>query len=241
MLKMMWIDGLFGFMPLFDADGGGAGGGSGATGGDTGDDGDSGDGKDGKDGKGAEDGSGDDGDDKDKKFTQADINKLLKKEKNSAQRALLKKLLNTEDIKTAEEGLAKYNAWLESQKTEAQKAEDKLKDAESKKAEAERERDLANNKIKAIQAGVLPKKVDDFIILATAKVNDDNDFDAVVEQMKKDYPNMFGEGSDGGDERGTGGANNPQRKKQTGAGTFGKRLAESSKSASATKDSYFSN
>lgn len=55
-----------------------------------------------------------------KTFTQEDVNALLKKEKESAKKALLKEL-GVEDAKSAKEGLEKYKEILEKDKTDAQK------------------------------------------------------------------------------------------------------------------------
>lgn len=65
------------------------------------------------------------GDKSGKTFTQEEVNRLLKAEKESAKKGLLKEL-GVEDAKSAKEGLAKYKEIMDKDKSEADKAKESL-------------------------------------------------------------------------------------------------------------------
>ena len=177
-----------------------------------------------------------------KTFTQEDVNALLKKEKESAKKALLKEL-GVEDAKSAKEGLAKYKEILEKDKTETQKAQDTATAAEKAKQEAENRALLAEAKVEVLSAGCKPEYLEDVITLALGKVSDDKDLAAVVKEMKEDpkYSAFFVEGGSGSGDKGTGGGSGFKRKGDPDKkGSLGARLgAQTAKSTS--KNPYFEN
>ena len=177
-----------------------------------------------------------------KTFTQEDVNALLKKEKESAKKALLKEL-GVEDAKSAKEGLAKYKEILEKDKTETQKAQDTANAAEKAKREAEKRAILAEAKVEVLSAGCKPEYLEDVITLALRKVSDDKDLAAVVKEMKEDtkYSAFFVEGGSGSGDKGTGGGSGFKRKGDLDKkGSLGARLgAQTAKSTS--KNPYFEN
>ena len=176
-----------------------------------------------------------------KTFTQEDVNALLKKEKESAKKALLKEL-GVEDAKSAKEGLAKYKEILEKDKTETQKAQDTANAAEKAKQEAEKRALLAEAKVEVLSAGCKPEYLEDVITLALRKVSDDKDLAAVVKEMKEEpkYSAFFGgSDSDSGD-KGTGGGAGFKRKEGSDKkGGLGSRLG--TQAIHNTKNPYFNN
>lgn len=176
-----------------------------------------------------------------KTFTQEDVNALLKKEKESAKKALLKEL-GVEDAKSAKEGLAKYKEILEKDKTETQKAQDTANAAEKAKQEAEERALLAEAKVEVLSAGCKPEYLEDVITLALRKVSDDKDLAAVVKEMKEEskYSAFFGgSDSDSGD-KGTGGGAGFKRKEGSDKkGGLGSRLG--AQAVHNTKNPYFNN
>lgn len=177
-----------------------------------------------------------------KTFTQEDVNALLKKEKESAKKALLKEL-GVEDAKSAKEGLAKYKEILEKDKTETQKAQDTANAAEKAKQEAEKRALLAEAKVEVLSAGCKPEYLEDVITLAMTKVSDDKDLAAVVKEMKEDtkYSAFFGESDSGSGDKGTGGGAGFKRKEGSDKkGGLGSRLGAQVANNTA-KNPYFNN
>lgn len=210
-------------MPFYEGDGGGAGAGAGAG-----------------DGAGAGAGAGAGEQNKgggDKTYSQKEVNAIAKREKGSGRNALLKELFGEKDDYTAD--LTNYKTSAEASKTAAEKQNEAVKNAEAKAAKAEREKQILEHSLNLIKAGVKPAYVDDMVLIVLAKVNDENDFETVVEGLKKTYPEQFGEEEEDGENKGTGSAGNPKRKqsKKTTTVGLGKRLGESNKPAA--KSSYF--
>lgn len=177
-----------------------------------------------------------------KTFTQEDVNALLKKEKESAKKALLKEL-GVEDAKSAKEGLAKYKEILEKDKTETQKAQDTANAAEKAKQEAEKRALLAEAKVEVLSAGCKPEYLEDVITLALRKVSDDKDLAAVVKEMKEEpkYSAFFGESDSGSGDKGTGGGAGFKRKEGSDKkGGLGSRLGAQVVNNTA-KNPYFNN
>lgn len=183
------------------------------------------------------DGSGDDGDGGDegggeKTFTQAEVTAMLAREKKQGKNSILRAL----GIKDVDEGLQKMNA-NNKDKTAEEKAAELINTANKGKADAENRAVAAERKLAAIKAGVKSEYVDDVVFIAGAKVTDDNDFDTVVEGLKKTHTFYFTEGEKKKD--GTGSDSNYRKNnKDDGADSYGKRLAEL-KTKNATKQSDF--
>lgn len=196
-------------------------------------------GQDGNEGSGGDKGT---GNQSGKTFTQEDVNALLKKEKESAKKALLKEL-GVEDAKSAKEGLAKYKEILEKDKTETQKAQDTANAAEKAKQEAEKRALLAEAKVEVLSAGCKPEYLEDVITLALKKVSDDKDLQTVVKEMKEEskYSAFFGESDSGSGDKGTGGGAGFKRKEGSDKkGGLGSRLGAQVANNTA-KNPYFNN
>lgn len=89
------------------------------------------------------------------------------------------------DEDTLKNILAKHKEEEEKNKTELQKSEDAVKAATAQLAEERKARLKAEAKSIAMQNGVNPKLVEDFVIVAMAKVTKDKDIEAVVAEMKE--------------------------------------------------------
>lgn len=176
-----------------------------------------------------------------KTFTQEEVNRLLKSEKESAKKSLLKEL-GVDDAKTAKEGLEKYREILDKDKTDAERAKEGLAAEAKAKGEAEKRALLAEAKVEALSAGCNPSYLDDLITLATVRVTEDKDLSTVIREMKGDpkYKTFFGEDHDPED-HGTGGGGGYRRKPSSDKkGSLGSRLGEQA-AKTAGKNPYFNN
>lgn len=177
-----------------------------------------------------------------KTFTQEDVNRLLKNEKESAKKALLKEL-GVEDAKSAKEGLAKYKEILDKDKTAAEKAGENLVAETKAKQEAEKRALLAEAKVEVLSAGCKPDYLEDVITLAMTKVSDDKDLATVVKEMKEGsrYSAFFGEFDDGSGDKGTGGGSGFKKKQEPDKkGGLGSRLGAQA-TTNNSKNPYFNN
>ena len=152
-----------------------------------------------KDGSGASgsDKSGDSkGDDKGKSgktFTQDQVTRMMAREKNQGRNAAYKELgIDPKDTKTVN----MFKAFIESQKTDEQKAAEKESENQTKVTEAEQRAQVAEAKAEAMMLGVKPQYVDDVVTLALAKMTVDSDLKTVIGEFKTKYPVWFGESGD---------------------------------------------
>lgn len=174
-------------------------------------------------------------------FTQEEVNRMMRDEKESAKKSLLREL-GVDDAKTAKEGLAKYREILDKDKTDAERAKEGLAAETKAKGEAERRALLAEAKVEALSAGCNPTYLDDLITLATSRVTEDKDLSAVIKEMKGDqkYKTLFGTDHEPED-KGTGGGGGYRRKQGSDKkGSLGSRLGEQA-AKSAVKNPYFNN
>lgn len=118
-----------------------------------------------------------------KTYTQEEVNALLAKEKRQGKNSVL----NALGIKTVEEAKNALNAAkaaADANKTEEQLAADALNAAKSAQTTAENNLLIAQRTISVMKAGFNPQYVDDVVAIASGKVTDDKDFEAVIEEMK---------------------------------------------------------
>ena len=160
----------------------------GAGGEGSGDDGGTGDGKDGGDGAGASGGSKGKGA---KTFTQAQVNTMMTREKRQGRNAAFNELgIDPKDSKLVK----MVKSFVASQK------DDGNDDGDGKASEvaaAESRALKAEAKAEAMVLGAKAEFVDDVIVLAMAKMDDDADLKTVIEEIKTKYPSFFGAGTDG--------------------------------------------
>ncbi|WP_291632200.1 hypothetical protein [Clostridium sp.] len=175
-------------------------------------------------------------DDKDgKKFTQAELNAHLAKEKKQGKKSALASLGFKTEAEAKEE-LDKYNAWKTSQLTDAEKATAATKATNEAVDSANKRAAIAEMKLSAINIGVKADSIDDAIAIANLKITDDKDLDTILAEMEKDdkYSSFFTDSKSS-----TGGSNSHGTKADVKAVNFGKRLAESAPQTKTAKSSFF--
>ena len=152
-----------------------------------------------KDGSGASgsdksgDGKGDDKGKGGKTFTQDQVTRMMAREKNQGRNAAYKELgIDPKDTKAVN----MFKAFIESQKTDEQKAAEKESENQTKVTEAEQRAQVAEAKAEAMMLGVKPQYVDDVVTLARAKMTEDSDLKTVIGEFKTKYPVWFGESGD---------------------------------------------
>lgn len=146
------------------------------------------DGAGGNGGEGADEGSDEDepegGEGKkkeEKTFTQADVDKLVKDRIAREKKGQLSK----EEIKA-------YQEWKDSQKTEEQKKNEALTNAETKVKEAEERATNLEAKVTCLSKGVGATSVDDVVVLAKAMVTEEVTIDQAIDKVLEKYPHFKG-------------------------------------------------
>lgn len=151
------------------------------------------DGTDGKDGDQSGDSTGQ-GEKKkpERTFTQSQIKRMMTKEKNQGRSAALKELgIDPSDSKMVN----MVKALIASQKSDEQKAAEQTAAEASKIAEAEAKALRAEAKAEAMVMGTKAEFVDDVVVLAMAKMDEDSDLKTIIGELKIKYPNFFTDGS----------------------------------------------
>lgn len=166
--------------------------------------------------------------DEGKTFTQAQLNKMMAREKQQGRVAALKEFgIDPKDPKALE----KLKSAIDSMKTDEQKSSEAQAEKDKAYAEAERRALVAEAKVTALQEGIQPKYVDDAITLAMAKITDDGSQDelkTVIGELKTRHPNWFEESEEGtSSKKGTGSSikNLDKGKKKEEDTGIGARLA----------------
>lgn len=174
-----------------------------------------------------------------KTFNQEQVNKMMAKEKNQGRNAVYNELgINPKDEKQIEA----IKAYIESQKTDAQKATEKALAEEKALKEAEDRARIAEAKAEVMMLGIKAQFVDDAVTLALAKTSEDRDIKSVLTEFKTKYPVWFETEEDKKKQaKGTGSSlKNQSGKNDKGEEKgIGARLAAQRKS-SKTKSSYWS-
>ena len=172
--------------------------------------------------------------DQGKSYTQSQINTMMANEKRTARQALLKELgFDVSDDKSYTETIKGIKQTLDAGKTQQQLDNEAKTKAEGAAKDATARAELAEMKVSALTAGVNPKRLDDMIILAQAKIAKGQTADQAFADLKKDYPDAFGVESSGG----TGSHVNPANKTGDDGENRGSRLAKQNKPS--VKSTYF--
>lgn len=116
-----------------------------------------------------------------KTFTQADVDKLIKE-----------RLSREKKGQPSKEELEAFNNWKESQKTEEEKKNEALTNAEKAKQDAEERANTLEAKVTCLSKGVLADSVDDVVILAKAMVSEEVTMDQAVDKILEKYPSFKG-------------------------------------------------
>lgn len=197
--------------------------------------------KSGKDDKGSKGG---------KIFTQDQVNRMMTREKNQGRNAAYKELgIDPKDSKMVN----MFKAFVESQKTDEQKAAEKESESQAKMNEAEQRAQIAEAKAEAMMLGIKTQYVDDVVTLALAKMTEDSDLKTIIGEFKTKYPVWFGESSEEDEkedkgnkgktgQKGTGSSIKTSKEDKSGKEEkgLGARLAAQRKSGS-KKSSYWGN
>lgn len=205
--------------------------------------------KGGSDNAGKDDKSGkDDKGSKGKTFTQDQVTRMMTREKNQGRNAVYKELgIDPKDTKMVN----MFKAFIESQKTDEQKAAEKETENQNKVNEAEQRAMVAEAKAEAMMLGVKTQYVDDVVTLALSKMTEDSDMKTIIGEFKTKYPVWFGESDkDDKDEKGNKGkvgqkgtgssVKNSNKENKGDEKGLGARLAAQRKTGS-KKSSYWGN
>lgn len=184
---------------------------------------------------------------KGKTFTQDQVTKMMTREKNQGRNAAYKELgIDPKDTKMVN----MFKAFIESQKTEDQKAAEKESENQTKLNEAEQRVMVAEAKAEAMMLGVKSQYVDDIVTLALAKMTEDSDLKTIIGEFKTKYPVWFGESEEDNKDKdkdttktgqkGTGSSvkSDKDKEKKGEAKGLGARLAAQRKSSN-KKSSYW--
>ena len=166
--------------------------------------------------------------DQGKTFTQAEVNRMMKAEKESGRRSILKEL-GVEDVKGTKEALEKYQKYLDSQKSDLEKANENLNETQAKLTSAETRANKAEFCLKAIaEFEANPKSVDDLVAIAMTKVTDDKDIATVLKEMKENeaYNGFFTKSNSSSGSSGTGNPLPKGKSNNNGSESYGARLAQ---------------
>ena len=178
-----------------------------------------------------------------KTFTQDQVNKMMTKEKNQGRNAAYKELgIDPKDSKMVK----MFKAFVESQKTDDQKAAEKESEEKAKLDEANQRAMVAEAKAEAMALGVKTQFVDDVVTLALAKMTEDSDLKTIIGEFKTKYAVWFGESEEDKEDKkktgqkGTGSSvkTNEKEKKGEESKGLGARLAAQRKTGS-KKSSYW--
>jgi len=117
-----------------------------------------------------------------KTFTQAEVDKMIKE-----------RLAREKKNQLPKEELEAYKAWKESQKTEEEKKNEALSNAEKARIAAEEKAAALEAKVTALSKGVKSDSVDDVVILAKALVTDEVTIEQAIDKVLEKYPSFKGE------------------------------------------------
>lgn len=132
-------------------------------------------------GEGSEEGEGDKGGEP-KTFTQEELDAIVKD-----------RIARAKKGQPSKEELKAFNDWKESQKTDEEKRNEALTNAEQAKIAAEERALLAETKVTCLSKGVIAASVDDVVILAKAMVTEEITIEQAIDKVLEKYPSFKGE------------------------------------------------
>lgn len=118
----------------------------------------------------------------DKTFTQEELDKIVKE-----------RVARVKKDQPPKEELEAFKQWQESQKTEEEKKNEALNNAEKARVAAEERALLAETKVTCLSKGVASTSVDDVVILAKSMLNDDLTMEQAIDKVLEKYPSFKGE------------------------------------------------
>lgn len=117
-----------------------------------------------------------------KTFTQADFDRLIQE-----------RVAREKKNQISKDELKAYNEWKESQKTEEEKKNEALTNAENARIAAEEKANNLEAKVTCLSKGVIATSVDDVVILAKAMVTDEITIEKAIDKVLEKYPSFKGE------------------------------------------------
>ena len=117
-----------------------------------------------------------------KTFTQEELDKIVKE-----------RVARVKKDQPPKEELEAFKQWQESQKTEEEKKNEALTNAEKARVAAEERALLAETKVTCLTKGVTANSVDDVVILAKAMVTDDVTMEQAIDKVLEKHPSFKGE------------------------------------------------
>ncbi len=123
----------------------------------------------------------DKGEEEVKTFTQDEVDKLIKERVAREKKSQLSK----EEIKA-------YQDWKDSQKTDEEKKNEAITNADKARIEAEERATALEAKVTCLSKGVKSDFTDDVVILAKAMVSDEVTMEQAIENVLKKYPHFTG-------------------------------------------------
>jgi hypothetical protein len=159
----------------------------------------------------------------DKTFTQAQVTQMMAKEKRQGRAAALRELgIDPNDKKAVK----MVQAILASQKNDDDGSTDN--ETNAKVAELETKAMKAECKAEAMVLGAKAEYVDDVIVLAMSKMDEDSDFKTIIGEIKTKYPAFFG--NDTTDDKGKEEKDDKTATGKKGTGASMKNLGKDDKS-----------
>lgn len=180
-----------------------------------------------------------------KTFSQAEVSRMMAKEKNQGRNAVFNELgINPDDKKM----ISLIKTLVNNQQDDGDDgSNDNGDESINAVTEAEQKAAIAEAKVEAMKMGVKPQFVDDAVTLAIAKMNDDEgaDLKSTLGEFKSKYSIWFVEGDDDESHKGkhgTGSSVNPRGSgsKDGNENGLGKRLAARRKPGKKGGFSYWS-
>ena len=160
-----------------------------------------------------------------KTYTQEEVNALLAKEKRQGKNSVLKAL----GLQSVDEGKAAIESARQvanANKTAEEVAAEALNTEKIARSKAENDLTVAQRTISVMKAGFKPEYVDDVVAIASTKVTEDKDFDAVIDDMKKTHQFYLVEQKKEDPGTGTPAAGFKKTEKNSTEKSYGQRLAE---------------
>lgn len=117
-----------------------------------------------------------------KTFTQADVDRLIQE-----------RVAREKKNQISKDELKAYNEWKESQKTDEEKKNEALTNAENARIAAEEKANNLEAKVTCLSKGVIATSVDDVVILAKAMVTDEITIEKAIDKVLEKYPSFKGE------------------------------------------------
>lgn len=160
-------------------------------------------------------------------YTQEQYDNALKKAKKQVEKQILDEL-GIKDINSAKENINKYLESIEKDKSDLQKANEKVKSNISEINQLKQENVMLLLVNKSLMAGVKPDNAEDFAAIVKSRISEDEDADDIIKELKKNsaYVGFFNNVEKEKKPSGTGNPLGKQRNNKGETINYGQYLAE---------------